>query len=499
MTNSDPWPSPGADHEGQPSRGAAPSVPWANLLAIAACFGVVLLSGVPITRGLTAWVERRTELLQRRAGVDDAYSYFFGDHELERQLYTALYLSTHHGDELDVEALEQSLVELGPEVVPLLLAVLSGDVKLLPGSPPPGMELGPRDQERVLPNRDVLLEGALGRFDAGRVYGPLERWTRSDASVGQRLIAARILTGLKDPRAPTLLLQILSNTPSSELRRPHIRAHFERTIAGVLDRHPEGIELVRGELEDLELGVLELIVQAMPLGRSGAGLDLILELLEREPQLAPAVLGRISVLAESAQGDVLDDTLWQLQWLVDNADWEVRRGAAVALGNLQDPNSCPQLIRMLGDSERRVSKAALWALREMSSRNFPADPGLWQGWYEQERAWFEGPCVDLEDDLQSEDLASVINAVGLLCHRPLFKNHMAVTLSSLLWNADPELVQVVCAALEQIKSPRAVPLLVERLAFEEDEATEAVRRALHALTGLDLPPEHETWFAALGL
>lgn len=493
--NPDLRPSPGGDHERPPQRGAETGLGWANLLVIGACLGVILLAGVPLSKRFVA-------LLERGAGPSfggDEYTYFFDDHELERRLYSALYFPAHHGEDLEAEVLELRIVGLGPDVVPVILGVLCGDLQLLPGHPPQGLELQPLEEERFLPNRDVLLVAALWRFEPRHIYDPLARWMSDDPSLGQRLIATRVLAKLEDQRSPELLLRILASTEPSELARPHVRAHFETAIAGVLERYPEGIEQIRRTSDSIDPAALDLVVHGMPFGDSGAGLDLILELLEQEPDLGPAVLSRISSLAESTQGAVLDDALWKLEWLVDHADWEIRRGAAIALGKLQDPNSCPQLIRMLEDSERRVGKAALWALRGMSSRNFAADPDLWQGWYEGELSWFEGPCVALEIDLASEDPAAVVRAVGLLCHRPLFRNHMAESLAPVLWNEDPALVQVVCAALEQLGSQRALPHLVKRLADVEDEATPAIRNSLQGLTGLELPAEQEAWSAALGL
>jgi len=475
---------------------------WTNLALALAGVVSVLLAGVPTMRVLSRWTTRVEDRPGARSGWGDEYADFFGDREqreLEGRLFEILFVPTHLGEEPDQGELRRRIVELGPGVLPLVMGALSGDLVLRPDTPPAGLELAPTVELRPLPDRDVLLVGALLDFDPRLVLDLLDRQVTEQSRVGQRLIAARVLGGLRDPRSLAVLLRIMRQTEPIQFERPHVVAYYEEALAGVLAGRPEGLSELRRDAEGLAPKILPIVVAAVPFQGSSEGAKLVFDLLDLDSSLAPAVLDRISEVAGTLHDAELDDTLWQVHWLVDNPDANIRREAALALGNLQDSTSCPKLIQMLQDSDRRVVGAALWALRNMSERNFAADVQLWLGWYEDERAWFEGPAVELESELRSPDPARVTHAVALLCHHPLFKHRLAATLGPLLLGEDPGTAATACAALGQLGSRRAVPFLVARLEYPEDAVTADVRRTLEVLTGLSLPAAGEAWNEALGL
>jgi HEAT repeat protein len=54
--------------------------------------------------------------------------------------------------------------------------------------------------------------------------------------------------------------------------------------------------------------------------------------------------------------------LHALVQMLSDKDWQVRREAAWALGEIGDPKAVPFLIRSLRDKDKYVRRAAAWAL-----------------------------------------------------------------------------------------------------------------------------------------
>lgn len=472
------------------------ATPW--ILASAALLTLFLI-GLPSRRSERLPARDEDVALADGDGRHAEYAYFFRDPALECRIFEICFLDRDPDQEVDRERLRRRIAELGPSAIQVVFGVLTGEFQLDPDRPPPELTLGAYQLPQDLPGLEDLLVESLWEFDPAATVGHVDNVTPQDATIALRLASTRVLAGVRDPAAFETLLRIFVETDPIQFRRPHVRAEFAEALRRRLSEDPHGFDAARDALSELDPAALPILVDAVPVQASGAGWSLLFDLLEQDAALDALVVRRICDLAGGLHDDALEHTLWRVHWLIDNPAWEIRRDSAVALGKLRDPDSCPMLIQMLGDEDRRVANAALWALRELSGRTFEAQPGLWTNWYEEQRAWFEGPAAQLERDLGSERRAEVIRAVALLSQRPLFRHHAAAVLGPLLWHPDPEVVRAVCAALGQLDSRRAVVALVGRLDGSGAEEVALARAALGHLTGLELPPEHDLWVAALGL
>ncbi len=451
----------------------------------AASLGVLLLIGVTLRSA-------EPEILPGPAYDGEA-------DELERELWQILrqprFKTAREREEVVAE-----VVALGPAAIPLVFAVLSGEfaetfeaegrARFERASEVAGVDGSLQDQ--------VLFE-ALGRMPADAVLDHLERVMSGPASLECRLVAARLLPRLPGRRALSVLLELAGGMEPLHLAHIRVQQPIEAALLAILQAEPDATRVLDRDLHRLPDELLPLVARSLPVGRHSEGLKVLFELLDRDPTLDAVVLRRVSELAGTVHDQALDDSLWHIHWLMNNPDWNLRRESAVALGNLQDPTSCPQLIRMLEDADRRVRQGALWALRNMSERLFDEDPRRWREWYREEALWFETTAVTLEEQLLSGDKALVVGAVAGLCQRVLYRHHAAQQLGPLVLHEDPQLVEVACQALAQVGSRRAVPFLVRGLEHPEERVVQAAWKSLKMVTGLSLAPERSAWENELGL
>ena len=388
--------------------------------------------------------------------------------DLERQLWRILREPrvTAHAHEARVA----ELAALGPEAVPLLFSVLCQG-----------------------PLEDRTLIEALVRLPRRPVLEHLRGAATGEAPLEPRLVAARVLGRIAEGESLEILLEVAAGIDPPQLEQVRVRRCIEGALIRILRGHPEAILILQRDLLRLPEPLLPIVARSLPAGRHALGLEVLFDLLDRDPSLDAVVLERVSSLAGSPHDSALDGSLWRVRGLTDSPDWEVRRGSALALGHLQDPTSVPQLIRMLEDPDPRVGQSALWALRNLSERRLGGDPRRWTDWYEGERAWFETVGSRLVEDLRSEDPEAVVAAAARLCRRPLYRHTAAAVLGPLLGRGDPRIARAIAPALQRTGSRRAVPYLVPGLQHPDPEVARAAHAALEALTGLSLPPEREVW------
>jgi HEAT repeat protein len=95
--------------------------------------------------------------------------------------------------------------------------------------------------------------------------------------------------------------------------------------------------------------------------------------------------------------------------------------------------------------------------------------------------------------------AELVVALGELTRHPLYRHEVAVEVAALLERSESEVKNLVFSALWRLRSPRAVPLLLEQLHSEDEDLRSRVHELLGALTGLRLPAQASSWKLALAL
>ena len=146
-----------------------------------------------------------------------------------------------------------------------------------------------------------------------------------------------------------------------------------------------------------------------------------------------------------------------------------------------------------GDDDASVRRAALWSLQELSHLRWNQDVEGWSTWLNGQQAWFAEQSTALFETARSPDPARAKEALRQLEQHPLFAHEVAPHVALALAHERPEIARAACTALGRLRSPLAIRPLVRMLATHSPEVQETAMRALHTLTGVDLPSSVDAW------
>jgi HEAT repeat protein len=215
--------------------------------------------------------------------------------------------------------------------------------------------------------------------------------------------------------------------------------------------------------------------------KEARGLEVLERLLGADPPLEALVVTqatRLLPLASPAQAEPFLEPL--RDHLLDGDD-SLARSAALALGRLEDPGAIPNLAQLLDDENGRPCREAHWALCRIAGLTLPPERAAWEGWYQEERRWFQEEAPVLFEHLRSADPTTLVDAVRQLSRHRLHREAIAEFLAKGLGHEDPQVRLVIVSGLLQLGGSTA------RAALEDarGDADETVRlRAAAALESL---------------
>jgi HEAT repeat protein len=187
-----------------------------------------------------------------------------------------------------------------------------------------------------------------------------------------------------------------------------------------------------------------------------------------------------------------------LRQLIFSADPELRRLATAALGALGDVDSFELLTGFLDSSDPLEQGTARRSLQDISGVDLGPQTKSWTSWYAAEQTWWDEQAPSEFERLRSTDPREVHAAIGALVRHPLFRDSITSELGPLASHDDAVVAAATCRALARLRSPVAIPWLVEALADEDEGRRKQAARVLRELTGLDLPDDHQVWTRELG-
>lgn len=393
------------------------------------------------------------------------------------------------GDGARPEQRVARLVALGPDGIPALCAVLTGQ------------GLDETEAEPVVARPDELLLRALRELEPRSVCAFLQVAATGRAPLERRLVALRVLEELGDRAGVPVWIATLEELDPVHLLRPYVRGPAEAALASILRRDPRGQMALVDALDDVERPLLPLVAAAV--GRAGRpdGADVLERLLGRDPELDVVAIEQIGDLAQRGHSWRAELAVEGLRRRLSGDDGpRVRAACARALGQARDVEAFEGLLALCDDPDRRTALAAGWALERLAGRRWPADQrDAALEWYRARREAWEAVAERLGADLAGDDPARVITAARELVEHPLFAHRAAELATPALAHREPEVASAVCGVLARLGSPRPVPDLVAALARDEPGVRRAAAAALAALTGETLPPDATAWRAALGL
>jgi HEAT repeat protein len=178
------------------------------------------------------------------------------------------------------------------------------------------------------------------------------------------------ISGLCDDEGHAVLeglLQLATEDPSDAVRREAVLA-LERFA--YLIETTDRFDAFRGRLLRLMLGILGDPTASLDMRRgaliAASFFGGIAEVEESIAQAYRAPESEMRVIAVRAMGHHLADR-WRplIEGELTSSDGEMRREAARACGEIGDPELVAHLAPLLGDEERTVVVAAIWALGEI--------------------------------------------------------------------------------------------------------------------------------------
>jgi hypothetical protein len=312
---------------------------------------------------------------------------------------------------------------------------------------------------------------------------------RAASLEGQRLLAS---VGMADH----LKLLVRLSAPGKErpLVAPELRAGFESALTAILRRDPGALAEVPMLFSESSPGLGSSIVGALTNLATPESTALLASLLGRAPGLDALLLTRIAErgrLRSKEDRPVLDAVRRYLR----QRDPVLVAAAARTAGQIGDDEAVEALVGLMEHADERVRASAFTALERISGLAFGADPVRWTSWYNDELGWWdteaEARLVSIE---RGRGLEFVRAAREVLEHR-LYRDRQAESFVAALERSDAAEMLLACRALGQLGSPVAVRALVACLERHGGPVREAAWRALRAITGLDLPPEADSWAA----
>lgn len=264
----------------------------------------------------------------------------------------------------------RELVRMGPSVVPCLVAAFEGASE----------------------SAQEAITAALAQSKDETVFPYLTRLVAESQDAAMKTVALRLYGRLGEPKALVTLVSLMDEI------QPEIRRQGGASVELILERYPteETYYTLERLIRRTQGETKACLIEAISRAGSPYGLELLVDLLGRDQALDPVIISRV---VASAQAGYPDELLPKLQDLLYRDDPALRREAALALGRLRDFPSTVYLVDLLSDENRGVRENALWALRNISGLNFPADPDRWSQWFEhtlaeQERRQRPGTTAD---------------------------------------------------------------------------------------------------------
>ena len=171
----------------------------------------------------------------------------------------------------------------------------------------------------------------------------------------------------------------------------------------------------------------------------------------------------------------------------------VRRECARLVGGLREDLLAPELVKLLNDESQGVRENAHWALRSMSSLNFPSDSKRWKLWLDGEQAWWKESGHRMRHLLASTETRDVLEALQGISGHPLFLSPFRAGLEKALSHRDGNVRRQAVCVLHQLRSQASVPAIIACLDDQQRGVAYAAHEALKALTGRRIPQDPDAW------
>lgn len=345
-----------------------------------------------------------------------------------------------------------------------------------------------------------LLLGALRAWPADRAVEVLVDALPDEPTLDQRLVVLRLLAEVGGHTTVAAVESVCVGIPAEQEVLSQLSEVVEAALVSALRRDPRTFDDLRSRIERdvLPTRLGQQMARALGSVGLGRGLGVLERMLGQSLQLDLAVIDAIGKLSPFDEPRAVFEAARTLRPFLPSIQPEVRRQAALALGDLQDGESVPELLGLLEDSDRRVRRGASLALARISGLDGSEDPVVWKRWYEEELDWLESELDPLVGELAADEPARVVTALRILSMHPMHRAVVSPEIRPLLGHEETLIAVAACSALAKLGDAASFQALLDVLEDERDVVREAGLHALATLTGAKPGTDPEAWRAWLG-
>lgn len=391
---------------------------------------------------------------------------------------------------LDPEALVAEIVQHGPSAIPVVVAMLAGEVEaslFVPGT------LGDPVHPRALEKRSEVLRAALAGLPGPTVLAHVQERLAASPGMDLRLMLAGVLGGMSERTAFRVLLELVDGIESIHLMRSYVQGSLEGALTAHLRRDPALLQELDKRAFRANAALLGVYARSVGSTRSSRGVEVLAGWLGREADADAVILTQLGRVAGDGGLAISPESMAVVRRSASSSDLQVQRAAVVALGRLRDAESFETLVEVLEHGASLAAGSARWSLAQICDLDIGAQAQAWKNWRERENAWWSERAPALLDALQGDQEGVVLQAMAELSRHPLHRHVVAEAFGPMLAHADEHIARAACAAIARLESSRAMPWLLEALSRPDPELRRIAGESLVRLTGLALPPDPLVW------
>ena len=397
-------------------------------------------------------------------------------------------LASYEVDDVDADVLASELGRIESAVGPLFRILAESGIP---------SEWTPEGEgfHALRETQRAAVRAALGKISRNELRAFMDAITVAERRFEWRRTAVLVVGDFGQTKDLHLLIELA--TPLEEEAVVVVRSMrlaFQEGLAQILERDPNACSYLEDQFVEVHTGLRSSIVDVVAEHSSEQALSTLARMLNRVPEIDPFILSAITRVAGRLDPPAGDEAVRrQVRALLTRVDRRLVEGAARAAGKLEDYESVPILLDLLEDGDPNLRGSAHRSLQEITGLGFRPDLRLWLAWHERESRWWEDHSEAAFRDLQGSDPVKITQAISQVSRQRLRRHQLAARLAECLTLDDPALVKTACEGLSQLRSPAAIPDLVESLEHDDWAVRQAALRALCRITGRQLPPDPELW------
>jgi HEAT repeat protein len=343
--------------------------------------------------------------------------------------------------------------------------------------------LGPDTESQVLNVfQEELALRSLALLDHAAIRNSLSGHLHDTDAVRPRRAGIQVLGAIGDEDDVEQVLELALREGEEAVHR-RLEEALRGAVGALALREPKTVFVLLGELPDLPDELLDPVLSGVGDARVPEGLELVLDVLLSRPEHALLAMAQVRMIGPAASETLGSRLSSELLKVIDFGSVQERQAAVLALAALEDRESMPVLIDLLEDPAVGIREGAHFGLKRVSGEVFPPLPDLWSTWLAEQLQWYQSERPAALAGLRAIDVPEVAEAMRALSGRRLFRHELAEAVSSVFDHPHPSVRTIACDTLAELRSPHALPALLQALNDRAPEVRERARLALLATPG----------------